>query len=127
MSGDGLYTVNTETKIMEKVVPDNSWSSPAITAVDDKTIVGQMGNGREIIYTKTDKGWTASRPNKYNNLRFDDEDYSLSSAVTLNNVMYVCSGKKLYTLNYTAYEATKVGEIGIGKLSSVFVVPSKNN
>ena len=125
MSTSGMYIVNTETKTMEKLIEEDTWSAPAITAIGDNKIIGQMGSGRELIYTKTDKGWTASRPNKYNNLRFDDDDYSLSSAVTLNDVMYICSGRKLYTLDYIGYNASKVGDIGTGKLSSIFVVPTK--
>lgn len=125
MGSTGLYVVNTETKTLDKVIKENSWSALAITAIGNNTIVGQMGNGRQIIYTKTEEGWTASRPNKYNNLIVEDEDYYLSSAVTLNDVMYICSGRKLYTLDYMGYNASKVGDIGAGKLSSIFVVPTK--
>lgn len=125
MNPTGIYVVNTETKTMEKLIEDNDWSAPAITAVGDNTIVGQMGNGREIIYTKTGEEWSVSRPNKYNNLRFESEDYTLSSAVTLNDVIYVCSGRNLYTLDYEGYSASKVGDIATGKLSSIFVVPTK--
>lgn len=124
MTTNGLYTYDINSKEFSKLVAKDYYSACGLAIIDENTIFGQTSGGRQLLYEKTDGGWKVTWSSSYNPIRVDNDLYC--GAINYNDNLYFVNGTELYLINYSNYQATKIGTT-FGNMTALFLIPEEGS
>lgn len=119
----GLYTIDISTKAVAKAVDGNDWMGTGLVVIDENNIIGQMGNGRQLTYTRTDGKWNVVRSTRNNGV--STSDYIFSGIAKIEDTIYYVADSTLYTIDFNTYTSNKIGNIASGRMTALFTMPDE--